>query len=112
VEIPRAVQPRDVSVQVPSEVSLCSDTPEWFGVRNHRRAATMTVYDRIELSPKVLLGKPVIRGTRIPVELIVRKLAEGAGEEALIQAYPKLTAADIRAAVRYAAVLPRFGTTV
>ena len=63
----------------------------------------MTVHDRIEFNPSVMLGKPVIRGTRIPVELIVRKLAEGADEKSLIQAYPKLTADDIRAALRYAA---------
>ena len=38
----------------------------------------MTITDRIEINPKVMLGKPVIRGTRIPVELILRKLSEGA----------------------------------
>lgn len=48
----------------------------------------MAVHDRIEINPKIMLGKPVIRGTRIPVELIVRKLAEGADEKALLQAYP------------------------
>jgi uncharacterized protein (DUF433 family) len=63
----------------------------------------MTAHDRIELNPKVMLGKPVIRGTRIPVELIVRKLAEGADEKSLIQAYPRLTADDVHAALRYAA---------
>ena len=63
----------------------------------------MTVHDRIEINPKIMLGKPVIRGTRIPVELIVRKLAEGADEKALHTAYPRLTAADIQAALRYAA---------
>ena len=63
----------------------------------------MTVHDRIELNPKVMLGKPVIRGTRIPVELIVRKLSEGADEKSLLEAYPKLTASDVHAALRYAA---------
>jgi uncharacterized protein (DUF433 family) len=63
----------------------------------------MTAHDRIELNPRVMLGKPVIRGTRIPVELIVRKLGEGADEKSLIQAYPRLTADDIHAAPRYAA---------
>jgi uncharacterized protein (DUF433 family) len=63
----------------------------------------MTVHDRIEINPKIMLGKPVIRGTRIPVELIVRKLAEGADEKDLRQAYPKLTADDVHAALRYAA---------
>lgn len=63
----------------------------------------MAVHDRIEINPKIMLGKPVIPGTRIPVELIVRKLAEGADEKALLQAYPRLAAADIQAALLYAA---------
>jgi len=58
---------------------------------------------RIEVNPKVMLGKPVIRGTRIPVELILRKLAEGATEADLLDAYPRLTREDIRAAIAYAA---------
>jgi uncharacterized protein (DUF433 family) len=63
----------------------------------------MTITDRIEMNPKVMLGKPVIRGTRIPVELILRKLSEGANEADLLEAYPKLTREDIQAAIRYAA---------
>jgi len=59
--------------------------------------------DRIEINPAVMLGKPVIRGTRIPVELILRKLGEGATEADLLDAYPRLTPADIRAALMYAA---------
>jgi len=63
----------------------------------------MIVTDRIELNPKVMMGKPVIRGTRIPVELILRKLSEGATEDDLLDAYPRLTRADIQAAIGYAA---------
>jgi uncharacterized protein (DUF433 family) len=63
----------------------------------------MTITDRIETNPKVMLGKPVIRGTRITVELILRKISEGANEAELLQAYPHLTREDIQAAVRYAA---------
>jgi uncharacterized protein (DUF433 family) len=63
----------------------------------------MTVTDRIEINPKVMLGKPVIRGTRITVELIVRKLSEGAKEADLLDAYPRLTREDIQAAIGYAA---------
>ncbi len=59
--------------------------------------------DRIELNPAVLLGKPVIRGTRVPVELILRKLSEGASEADLLDAYPRLTKIDIQAALAYAA---------
>jgi uncharacterized protein (DUF433 family) len=62
----------------------------------------MTITDRIELNPKVMLGKPVIRGTRITVELILRKLSEGANEREILEAYPKLTSEDIQAAIRYA----------
>ena len=66
----------------------------------------MTVTVRIEINPKVMMGKPVIRGTRITVELILRKLAEGATEEDLLDAYPRLTREDIEAAIGYAAVRP------
>lgn len=59
--------------------------------------------ERIEINPEVMLGKPVIRGTRIPVELIVRKLSEGATEADLLDAYPRLTEADIKAALAFAA---------
>ena len=63
----------------------------------------MTINDRIELNPRVMMGKPVIRGTRIPVELILRKLSEGGSESDLLDAYPRLTREDIDAAMRYAA---------
>jgi uncharacterized protein (DUF433 family) len=63
----------------------------------------MTVTDRIEVNPKVMLGKPVIRGTRITVELILRKLSDGATEADLLDAYPRLTPGDIQAAIGYAA---------
>jgi uncharacterized protein (DUF433 family) len=56
---------------------------------------------RIEVNPEVMLGKPVIKGTRIPVELILRKLSEGATETELFDAYPRLTKVDIQAALAY-----------
>ena len=59
--------------------------------------------DRIEINPDVMLGKPVIRGTRIPVELILRKLGEGATEADLLDAYPRLMREDIHAALACAA---------
>lgn len=58
---------------------------------------------RIEINPEVLLGKPVIRGTRIPVEMLLRKLAEGATADEILAAYPRLTREDIQAALAYAA---------
>ncbi len=63
----------------------------------------MTITDRIEVNPGVMLGKPVVRGTRIPVELILRKLSEGATEADLLDGYPSLQREDIHAAIRYAA---------
>jgi uncharacterized protein (DUF433 family) len=59
--------------------------------------------DRIEINPDIMLGKPVIRGTRIPVELVLRKLSEGMAETDLLDAYPRLTRADIQASLAYAA---------
>jgi uncharacterized protein (DUF433 family) len=59
--------------------------------------------DRVEINADVMQGKPVIRGTRIPVELLLRKLAEGARVEDLLDAYPRLVADDVRAALAYAA---------
>lgn len=61
--------------------------------------------DRIEINPDVMRGKPVIRGTRIPVEIILRKLSEGATDADLLDAYPRLTQEDIRAALAYAAAV-------
>lgn len=65
--------------------------------------AESDVADRIEINPRVMQGKPVIRGTRVPVELLLRKLSEGATIEDLLDVYPRLSAGDIRAALTYAA---------
>jgi uncharacterized protein (DUF433 family) len=63
----------------------------------------MAAPERIQIDPKVMLGKPVIRGTRITVELLLRKLGEGASESDLLDSYPQLTRDDIHAAMTYAA---------
>jgi uncharacterized protein (DUF433 family) len=63
----------------------------------------MLLADRIEVNPAVMLGKPVIRSTRIPVGLIIRKLGEGATQADLLDAYPRLTREDIQTALLYAA---------
>jgi uncharacterized protein (DUF433 family) len=62
----------------------------------------MTITDRIEINRRVMMGKLVIRRTRLTVELILRKLSEGASEADLMEAYPRLTQEDIQAAIRYA----------
>ena len=59
--------------------------------------------ERIEIDPAIMMGKPVIRGTRITVELVLRNLADGASENELLEDYPHLTTNDIRAAVAYGA---------
>ncbi len=61
--------------------------------------------DRIEINPKIMLGKPVVKGTRITVEIILQKLANGQIEEQIISSYPLLTKEDIKACIQYAANL-------
>lgn len=58
---------------------------------------------RIIVNPKIMLGKPVIKGTRLPVEIIIEKLAYGETIEDLKKDYPFITEDDIRAALLYAA---------
>ncbi len=59
--------------------------------------------ERIVLDPKVMAGKPVVRGTRIPVDLLVRMASQGIPEAEILREYPRLQAADLRAALAYAA---------
>jgi uncharacterized protein (DUF433 family) len=63
----------------------------------------MSTSNRIEINPEIMLGKPVVRGTRVTVELLLRKLSEGATEDDLLDAHPHLTRDDIKAAIAYAA---------
>ena len=58
---------------------------------------------RISIDPAIMLGKPCIKGTRITVELILRKLGAGRSFADLVAAYPKLTEDDVRAALAFAA---------
>ncbi|MCX5977455.1 MAG: DUF433 domain-containing protein [Coprothermobacterota bacterium] len=78
----------------------------------------METKDRIQTNLEVMAGKPVISGTRISIDLIVRMLAQGISEQAILDEYPRLQLADIRAALDYAAkilsqevVLPLFAST-
>jgi uncharacterized protein (DUF433 family) len=61
------------------------------------------VHNRITTDPKIMFGKPVIQGTRITVELILRKIAAGMTEQEIIAHHPQLAADDIRAAAAFAA---------
>ena len=59
--------------------------------------------ERVEVNPKILGGKPVIKGTRIPVYLILELLSAGYSFKRIVKAYPSLTEEDVKAAVDYAA---------
>ncbi len=63
---------------------------------------TSNLLERIELNPDVMTGKPVIRGTRIPVELLLKQLSQGVTYQELLDEYPHLQLADIHAALAYA----------
>lgn len=60
-------------------------------------------HPRIDINPQVMFGKPVIRGTRITVELILRKLAGGKSIDQILQDHPRLTVEDVYAAAAFAA---------
>lgn len=63
------------------------------------------IFERISSDPDICHGKPCIKGTRIPVYLVVSLVAEGESIENIIKDYPSLTPDDIKAAVHYAAKL-------
>lgn len=60
-------------------------------------------YERIEMNPEIMGGKPVVRGTRIPVETLLRKLGAGMTPEAILADHPHLRPEDILAAQAFAA---------
>jgi uncharacterized protein (DUF433 family) len=62
-----------------------------------------TLLQRITIDPKVMVGKPVIKGTRVPVELIVKLVANGETQEEILKDYPQLDKDDIKASLLYAA---------
>ncbi len=63
--------------------------------------------DRISLDPNILVGKPVVKGTRIAVELVVDLLARGWSQQQILDSYPNLVPEDIRACLAYASDLLR-----
>jgi uncharacterized protein (DUF433 family) len=62
---------------------------------------------RIIVDPRIMVGKPVIRGTRVPVDAIIHRIAQGATIDELLEDYPKITRLDIKAALEYAESLVR-----
>jgi uncharacterized protein (DUF433 family) len=65
------------------------------------------MFDRITADPAILGGKPIIRGTRISVELILEWIASGATRDDIVRKQPHLTAADVEQALAYAAAAVR-----
>lgn len=63
----------------------------------------MEISQHIEVNPKIMMGKPVIKGTRITVELLLEKLSCGETEEDILLAHPHIKAEDIKAALAFAA---------
>ena len=63
----------------------------------------MELLERIVIDPEVMVGKPIIKGTRIPVDLIVRLMAQGMSFEGILEDYPHLTKEDIQTALAYVA---------
>ena len=61
--------------------------------------------NRIVIDPKIMVGKPVIKGTRIPVEIILKKLAQNINTKEILEDFPRLTKEDIKAAIMYAGSL-------
>ena len=66
------------------------------------------ILERIETNPGIMFGKPVIKGSRLPVEIILEKLGYGLSEEELLKEYPLLSREDIKASLLYAAKILSF----
>ncbi len=63
----------------------------------------MEKLDRIQINPKICLGEPIVRGTRITVSVILKLLANNRSIEDIIEIYPELEVPDIQEAMKYAA---------
>ncbi len=63
----------------------------------------MDVTQYIEINPKIMMGKPVIKGTRITVESLLEKLSVGESEQDILQAHPHITSSAIKASLAFAA---------
>lgn len=69
------------------------------------RETRQMLRERIVVNPQILVGKPIVRGTRIPVEVVLAHLALDVDVESLFADYPRLTPDDVRACLAYAAGL-------
>lgn len=85
----------------------CDLSPAGIQLADSRYPEGMNWRDRIEVNPEVMTGKPVVRGTRLAVELILELLAAGESENQLLADYPRLTREDLLACLAYASHLAR-----
>ena len=94
----------DTHIKSGPAVSLDQSQTKNSGFPNGRimRAKEKKLLNRIERNPDIMLGKPVIKGTRLTVELLLEKLAYGYSEEELIAEYPFISREDIQATLLYA----------
>ncbi len=67
--------------------------------------ANVHYWERIVVDPEIMVGKPVVKGTRIPVALVLKRLAQDLSLESLFQSYPRLTPDDVKACLAYAEAL-------
>ncbi len=72
-------------------------------VKDENCVKMLNIEDHIEVNPKVLMGKPVVKGTRISVESLLERLSAGETESDIIKAHPHITRENIKAALAFAA---------
>jgi uncharacterized protein (DUF433 family) len=77
------------------------------GERAERRLAVPEWEERIEINPKIIVSKPVVKGTRLAVEFIIDLLAQGWPESEILRNYPGLVQEDIQACLAYASAVLR-----
>lgn len=79
---------------------LCIGMMRIINLRNYKRLMPQTM---VASDPKIMMGKPVVRGTRITVELILEKLAAGESVDQILSEHPRLTRESVQAAIAFAA---------
>ena len=62
-------------------------------------------FDRVVVDPEIMVGKPVFKGTRIPLYIILDLIGDGIPEEEIIKIYPDITSEDIKAALKFASMM-------
>jgi len=62
-------------------------------------------FDRVVVDPEIMIGKPVFKGTRIPLYIILDLIGDGIPEEEIIKIYPDITVEDIKAALKFASMM-------